>query len=295
MHIPLILGSSIIDQYRTDYQGFFIQIDNFAEVVTTNAAYLAFTAALFVVGVGMKVMGSWLNLSQALYSQMLLRPVLILASIPLYNVLVDLVLITPTNAIADIMQAVGNAVPINSGGAPNNSNDYISNTCDPTVDAGDFFRLFFTQGIFEMLHLFFCLFSSAIVLIMTFRLLISSAVFHVIGPIAISMSLYPGNEGNISKWFYGYMSVLLWYPLIVIHVALLAYTKASLGPSYGKGDSNQFIDFGAFIIIDILIVYAIFQIPKMSAYIVSGHAAAEGTAGKTTRSFIKGIFLPGKK
>jgi len=322
MNELLFLGGSIVDFF----DNFRLLFDDpaapnsglfaFAREIAGHEAFLLLTGVLFMITVGIKVLNAYLNPSQAVYSQILIRPILIMACIPLYNHLVWTLIHTPVSGVfLTINEAINSlaGVTVNPDGIqsticrPDFYDSTASAPAPPPLAPGltaaevaartaardastatvelvaktssfvDSVRFFFENPWMEIFHFLFCIASMVSVVYVLFRMVITISIMHVMGPFAITFSLIPGNEGNLSKWFFGYLSVTLWAPLILLFLGIAESLK---GIAYADINNALLI-----IVVDVGVVLSLFKIPALAGYLVGGQNAAEGSSGRSTRQF----------
>ncbi len=105
------------------------------------------------------------------------------------------------------------------------------------------------------------------------------------GVFVLTFSLIPSNESALSKWFLGYLSVILWVPIMDILLGLINITQFSLEAFQVNGNSYIYSFPIITLAVQIFYLFAILKVPTYANIIVGGSGSSAGTGLKTLKSF----------
>jgi len=257
------------------------QLVNFVDLILPNVSL--FAAVIVAVYVAYKVIKSFLGEGERLDAATLVRPCLILASLVLYNSLVDLLIDTPVNIVNEIIAEGATSVTGATPGDLKGMRDkmtYFQSTGGP--DGGGIMDIVQVHPFFEFIHmlLYFC--ASVAGGYILFRQLVVKSIYLLIGPFALAFSLIVGNEKVVNSWFQGYLSVLLWLPILSI-----VQTIILLMPVETTNFNGEDMIFS--IAIQVVMIFVVFQVPKYANILVAQGSEMGSQYGQGIKSEMQSI------
>ncbi|MBL3658406.1 hypothetical protein [Fulvivirga sediminis] len=254
----------------------------FVEAILPSVKMLA--GVIMVIFVGYHVIKSWLGENEKLDVATLVRPCLTLAAIVLYTELVDLLIQEPISMINEIVVDGASKV---GGGAPGSMQtefrDKITYTQDAGgVDGGGIYDIIQVHPFLEFIHLIVFFIASIAGGYILFRQLIVKCIYLMIGPFALAFSLIVGNEKVLGSWFQGFISVLLWLPMLSI-----VQTIIILLPLETTEFSNSDIIFS--MALQVVMIFIVFKVPRYANILVGQGSDLGSQAGNTILGQVKGL------
>lgn len=258
------------------------KIREFVETILPSVILLA--SVIMVVFVGYHVIKSFLGENEKLDVATLVRPCLTLAALALYTDLVDLLIINPINIVNEIVIDGANQV---GGGAPGSLHtqfrDKITYTQDTGgAEGGGINDIIQVHPVLEFIHLMVFFIASVAGGYILFRQLIVKCIYLMIGPLALAFSLIVGNEKVIGSWFQGFISVLLWLPMLSIVQTIIILLPLETTPF-----SNTDILFT--MALQIVMVFVVFKVPRYANILVGQGSELASQAGNTLPGQFKGL------
>ncbi len=243
-----------------------------------------FAGAIMIVFVGYHVIKSFLGENEKLDVSTLVRPCLTLAAIVLYTQLVDLLIEKPADILNDIVIDGASKV---GGGAPGSIQTQFRDKITYTqgtggADGGGVYDIIQVHPILEFMHLIVFFIASVAGGYILFRQLIVKCIYLMLGPFVLAFSLIVGNEKILGSWFQGFISVLLWLPMLSI-----VQTIIILLPIETTEFSNSDIIFS--MALQVVMVFIVFKVPRYANILVGQGSDMGAQAGNTIIGQVKGI------
>ncbi len=245
-----------------------------------NYAY-GLAAVLMIILVGSKVITYFANPSGNLDPYTLVRPILILVALILYKPLVELLLFSPTDIIADVTEnAAVYVTKVQDGEALeesyNSSITYIQDSNADGSDGDGVYDVLQINPFLELIHLIIFFIASVVAGYIMLRQIIYKAIYFVIGVFALPLALIPGNQDVLKKWFFGFLAVLLWLPILTILKTILILVHSNTA----DGGFTQVL---MSICLQIVMIIAVLRVPKYANILVS---AGSDSGSNFTASFM---------
>ncbi len=243
-----------------------------------------FAGVIVSIYIGYKVMRSWTGESEKLDAATLLRPCLILASLALYRPLVTLLMETPIGIVNDIILAGADAttgIPrANFAQTIQNTLTFSQTTGGP--DGGGINDVLQVHPFLEFINLFVFFLAYIAGGYILFRQLIVKTIYFMLGPFALAFSLIVGNERTITGWFQGYISVLLWLPVLSLIQTIIA-----LIPLQDPNNLFSTKDVVFSMVVQIVMVLAVLKVPQYANILVTQGSSMGQQSGGTMSSMMK--------
>ncbi|GAA4277184.1 hypothetical protein [Aquimarina mytili] len=237
---------------------------------------------IMVVLVGSKVIVYFVNPSGNMDPYILVKPILILIGLALYQPLVENLLVRPTNIIGDITTEAGMFVTSsgNINAFEDSYNSSITNIQDtstnPDGSSGDgIYDILQVNPILEIIHLLIYFIASVVAGYVMLRQLIYKGIYFVLGVFALPLALIPGNQEVLKKWFFGFLSVLLWLPILTILKTILILIHNNTG--------SGFTQILLSVCLQVVMIIAVLRVPKYANILVS---AGSDSGSRLTAGFI---------
>ena len=257
--------------------------------------YLLYYSKLIAGGITMiyisyKVIVAFIKPSQPIDPQTLVRPCLILAALVLYQPLISLLIDQPEEfligTVNESLNNVGGVIGANKSDRLVDANEALTKIQDTDSTGGDgIYDILAVFPILEMLHFIIYLASSLVIFYMILKQFVLKTIYYVLGVFVLTFSLIPSNESALSKWFLGYLSVILWIPIMDILLGLINITQFSLEAFQVNGNSYIYSFPIITLAVQIFYLFAILKVPTYANIIVGGSGSSAGTGLKTLKSF----------
>ncbi len=193
----------------------------------------------------------------------LVKPILILAVLVLYNDIMGIM-----DDLFDILTSIYEIPPSQL----DNTTTTMGETQDTGgPDGGGIYDIVQINPFFEFIHMVVFFFASAVGFFMLCRQLVAIKMLYLIGPLALTFSMVPGNFGTLQKWWASYMSVSLWKPIYYIMMALLEHVSSLNGTS-GFAIEDILFTFA----FQLVMVWTVLEIPEYAYFLVSSDAPYRG-------------------
>ncbi|MBQ4820586.1 hypothetical protein [Aquimarina sp. MMG016] len=237
-----------------------------------NYAY-ALAAVIMIILVGSKVMKYMVNPSSNLDPFVLVRPVLVLAALSLYQPLVENLLVVPTNIVIDITEEAAVKVTRSSNIVDFNNRFQLSmENVQSTGGAGaGIYDILQVNPFLELIHLIILFISSIVAGYILLRQLILKSIYFILGVFVLPFSLIPGNQDIIKKWFLGFLSVLLWIPILNILKTIIVIINNNLG----SGFSNVLLSTA----LQVVMIFAVLKVPQYANILVASGNETDSNFG----------------
>lgn len=239
-------------------------------ILPTASAVAAIIASIFI---AVKVFKLFVSGSERIEPSSLIRPCLTLGAIAGYDMLLEVLVENPIEGITNRICAAAGYTDIYDSAFVNAVRDVVSHAqTTGGVDGGGIMDLLQVNPFLELLHLIIFLAATSAAACVVFKQLIVKAMYFIIGPFALALSLIPGNEQVANKWFQSYLGVLLWMPVLAIVQSIIVQLNIT----------NEELD-GADIIfsvvVQIVMIMTILQVPKYAEILVAQGSGMGGNVG----------------
>ncbi len=233
----------------------------------------ALAAILMVILVGSKVITYFLNPSGNMDPYILVKPILVLVGLSLYEPLVELLLFKPVDLVTGITEAAA----VHAINAPDL--DYFLRLVNSrlvavqdvvTGNAGipSIYDILQLSTILEIIHLLIQLVALVITGYILLRQLILKAIYFILGVFVLPLSLVPGNLEILKRWFFGFLSVLLWMPILRIFQTVIALIDQAPVEGFAQPLYS--------VVLQIVMIMFLIQVPKYANFLVSGNGDNDG-------------------
>ncbi len=243
------------------HDSLFPEIYRYVEAMSGFSQLLA--VIFMIIWIGVKVMSYSANLSGNLDPYILIRPILILVAILFYEPLIDLLLEQPVDIVAGIARDGANSVLGSSGsfGVAEKWDSFTSGVSED-FDANQVWEVLQLDSGLEFIHLLIFLAARAIVGYILLRQLVFKGIYLILGVFVLPFSLIPGNQDILKKWFFGFLAVLLWIPVLtIVQTILLLIGEITKNANFG--------DALFLIALQIMTVIAILRVPRYANFLVA--------------------------
>lgn len=228
----------------------------------------AIASIFMAILIGSKVITYFVNPAGNFDAYILVRPILILVALVSYDELVDFLLIEPVNLITGAVEQ--GALTVTGAFDTDKFQEYYQDTMTTVQDTSvnedgsegdgvfDFLQL---NSYLELMHLIIFFAARVVGGYILLRQLVYKGIYLVLGIFVLPFSLIPGNGGVVKKWFFGFLAVLLWLPVLKILQTIIILIGQAVG--------NGFADVLLSIALQILMVMAVLNVPKYANFMVS--------------------------
>ncbi|WP_025741799.1 hypothetical protein [Aquimarina pacifica] len=261
----------ILEAIEAISDSIFEGVDNLVDILIPYCSILA--SIFMVVLVGVRVIKYFINPSENMDPLILVKPILILAAIVLYQHLIDFLLIKPVDLVTSLTNnAVMTTLNIsnldNFLDIANAQLTTIKN--ESTNDNGQFsiYEVLQLSTFLEIFHLFIQIIALVITGYILMRQVLLKAIYFVIGILVLPFSLIPGNFEILKRWFFGFLAVLLWIPILRIFQAILVLINQAELPHFSQPLFS--------VVLQIVMILFIIQVPKYANFLVSGSGDSDG-------------------
>jgi hypothetical protein len=229
-------------------------------------------AILMVLLVGSKIAAYFGNPTKEIDPYILIKPILVLAALSLYQPLVDFLLFKPTDIIIEIAEDA--AIHATNSNSQESFNKIFWDTTmilpqgNEEGDSASIWEIVGYSVFFEILHFLIFLLSAGVAAYIMVRQLLLKVFYFVLGVLVLPLSLIPGNEEILKKWFFGFLAILLWIPLLRIIQTIMILIHQVGVEEYVSGGGLQQVLIG--VILKIVMIFFILSVPKYANILVSG-------------------------
>lgn len=246
------------------------------DYIANIIGYAQGIAALFmVILVGYKVMTYFVNPGGNFDPYILVRPILILVVLSLYNPLIEYLVIVPVDLIADITEAGALSVV-----GTNNLSEAMEATVETVAmpSTGDtaigMYEILQLHPVLELVHLVISFIAKIAIVFMLLWQLLYKGIYLILGVFVLPLSLIPSNGDVVKRWFFGFVSVLLWIPVLTI-LQTIIILLTQIAESEGLFRANSLL----LIAMQFIMLMMIFRTPRYANYLVSAGADTSGGTG----------------
>jgi hypothetical protein len=266
--------ASLVFQFLDDLaKGSNEKVIEIVDNITPNLQ--AFAVVLFSIYVAYRLLSAWIKPGEPIHPTTLVRPIVILAAMSLYKPLVEILLLTPTELLSGIVsEGVGNA----TDGTRNLQLTRATAAMGEIKDGGIWDILAFNPFL-ELAHFLLYIASTVVISYMLIRQLILKSLYFVLGIFVLPLSLIPSNEKALTKWFMGFLSILLWVPILDIMMALIISVDLKAEGSAIFGVSPVLT-----VVIQIIYIFLLLKVPTFANILVGGEGSASGAGLKTAKN-----------
>lgn len=202
----------ILNQYRSILQG---RIDLFINESRPYVLLMAVT--LTFVFVGYKVMKAMSDPDEKIGRDALLRPILTLMAITLYIPLVKLLLFDTVDVVSEIVkQGAYKVTGRNPADFEQAFQRGITHVQGTGADGNGVYDLLQVNPFLEFIHIIIYFVASVVGGYILMRQLLMIFIYYILGMFALPFSLIISNERILKSWFFGFLSILLWEPILTI-------------------------------------------------------------------------------
>lgn len=232
----------------------------------------ALVVILFVLHIGYKIMMYMVKIDSPMEPFLLVRPIVIIAAFALYQPLTNFLVIRPMNIVSGVVDAGIAASGIGNPNAINFQDRFIDAMTFVFPGAPGIPSIFDIVAIspgLEIIHLIIQMISMVVAMYMLIRQFVLAALYYIIGTLVLPFALIAGNNSVIGNWYFGFISVLLWEPIIhIMQAVLISLNVAAIG----------FQSALIALALQVVMILTILQVPKFSSIVVSKGSEAGGEA-----------------
>ncbi len=231
-------------------------------------------SAIMIILVTSKVITYFMNPGGNMDPYILVKPVLILAALNLYEPLVDLLLYTPVDIVTDIVETAAmrtvNAPDIDSFLRLVNSGLVaIKDVATGEADIGTIYDYLQLSTFLELFHLLVQIAALLVNGYLIMRQLLLKAVYYILGVLVLPLSLIPSNFDVLKSWFFGFLSILLWIPIIRIFQTMIVLIHQA--PVTGLVQPLFSM------VLQIVMIMFLLAAPKYANFLVSGNGDSDSS------------------
>jgi hypothetical protein len=228
-------------------------------------------AILMIIFVGTKIAAYFANPTKEIDPYILVKPILILMILALYQPLINLLLFKPTDIIIDITEDA--AIHVTDANNKEEFSTLFYNAITNVPQSGNeedpdfsFYDILAFSYVFEILHFLIYIIAATVTAYITVRQFLLKAFYFVLGVLVLPLSLIPGNDEILKKWFFGFLSVLLWIPVlrVVQTIMIILHTVDT------NSDGGSIVEVMFPVVLQIVMIFFILSVPKYANLLVSG-------------------------
>lgn len=257
-------------------------IYEFVEKILINMRLVA--GVIATTYMGYKVMLYFSDIETKLDPSVIIKPLMILGIMSLYSDLVDLLIRWPMEIIDLIIDqgvtGISWPTPTVDPGVPVGTIQerfeavmtYVDLAASPGLGIYDILAI---NPTLELIHLLIYLTALVVGYYMLFRQIVLIAIYYITGTIALPFSLIAGNQATAGNWYFGFISIMMWKPMLKIMQVIII----SLDPTDKTWDNALFP-----VALQIVMIITILQIPKFANLVVSKGSELGQDVGKNVRS-----------
>ncbi len=234
-------------------------IESFINSSLPTARILA--AAIMLIFIGYKVMRYMSNPEDKINPETLVRPILTLMAMVLYIELVKLLLFDPVELVTDIIQYSVQQVTKKDIIQLNDIfHEKITHVQNTGADGNGVYDILQVNPFLEVIHIIIFFISSVVGGYILFKQLILKYIYYVLGVFILPFSLIVGNQKIVSKWFFSFLSVLLWTPVLSIIKVIIVLIPL---------DTTEFSNILLSIAFQVLMITMVLKVPQFANLLVS--------------------------
>ncbi len=235
----------------------------------------ALAVAISIIYVGYKVMLYFSDINSKLDPFVLIRPLLVYAAINLYSDLVDLLILRPMGFVDEMI--IDAMSPLGTPGVIDTAYDVGMQFVFPGLPGiPGVYDIVAINPLLEVLHLIIYFAASAVGFYILLRQVVIASIYYVIGLLALPLSLVVGNQSVVGSWFFGFISIMLWEPILRIMKGIVVALQVP---------SVNFTSGIISIALQIVLILTILQIPNYANSLVStGSELGKGIGDSVSKS-----------
>lgn len=243
----------ILNQYRTILQ------NRFDLYINESKPYVLLIAVTFTfVFVGYKVMRTMADPDEKIARDTLIRPILTFMAIILYIPLVKLLLFDTTDILSEIIKQGAYKVTGRSPGDFEQAfQTAITHVQETGADGNGVYDVLQINPFLELFHIIIYFIATVVGGYILLRQLLMIFVYYVLGIFVLPFSLIISNERILKSWFFGFLSILLWEPILTILKVIIVLLPV------GKTEFTNVLLSIAFQIIMILMILKVPQFANL--------------------------------
>ncbi|MEL6918960.1 MAG: hypothetical protein AAFO99_14670, partial [Bacteroidota bacterium] len=220
----------------------------------------------------------------------IIKPCLVLAAITLYRPLVKLLVIDPMQLIDSIvLESIEKAW--GAGGTATGLIGWYENAFYTLyIDSMTFVYPGSSPGLgvydiiainpaLEVIHLLIYFAANVVGFYILGRQVILASIYYVLGVLAVPFSLIVGNQSVLGSWFFGFISVMLWEPILRIMKAIIVAMDVT-----NLSFTNAILSLG----LQVVMIITILQVPKFANTLVSKGSELGSGIGDTITQRLTG-------
>lgn len=269
--------NEILDQYRSILQ------TRFDLFINESRPYVLLIAVTFTfVFVGYKVMKAMADPDEKIGRDALLRPILTLMAITLYIPLVKLLLFDTVDILSDIVKhgayKVTGRSPADFDKAFQTAITHVQGT---GADGNGVYDVLQINPFLELFHIIIYFVASVVGGYILMRQLLMIFIYYVLGIFVLPFSLIVSNERILKSWFFGFLSILLWEPILTMLKVIIVLLPV---------DKTEFTNVLLSIALQVIMILMILKVPQFANLLVDPESGNKlsNKAGSVLRG------LPGK-
>ncbi len=235
------------------------KLEVFLETVT--GPLQAFAAVIAIIYVGYKVMLYMSNPQENLDPYVLIKPILVLAAVGLYVELTDILVFKPMGLLADLIAETTKQISGFSGvGFDKAFRDGITHVQTEGGEGAGVYDVIQINPALETLHLVIYFIASVSGFYIIFRQFMTKYIYYLLGIFVLPFSLIIGNQRALSNWFFGFVSVLLWTPILNI-IKMIIIILPVKEQTFG----NVLLS----VALQVVLIFTILKIPRLANILVT--------------------------
>jgi hypothetical protein len=239
---------------------------------------ILFTGGLILIYVGYTVIVSMVDIESKMDPYILIRPILVLVGLKLYTVAVPIFFLQPVEILNDIVnQAAFAATNLDVNSFDEAYKGAITHVQDGVYDVVQ------VNPFMEFLHMLLYFLAVAASAYILFRQLLVKTIYYMLGVLVLPISLVLGNKDAFKTWALGYLSVLLWGPLLSIVKMMIILLRV---------DSVSFTEVILSIAFQLLMVFSVLAVPQYARILIEMgvSSALGGNLGSGSSRGLKGVL-----
>jgi hypothetical protein len=280
---------SFLDNISTGLQN---SVNSIVDNITPNLQAIA--AVLFAIYVAYRLFSAWIKPAEPIHPSTLVRPIVILAAMSLYKPLVELLLIAPGELFSGIVtEGVGNTNASLKTANLQRFVDAVTGIQDTGgANGSGIYDLLSFNPLLEVIHFLLYIAGSLVIFYMLIRQLVLKSIYFILGIFVLPLSLIPSNEKALTKWFMGFLSIILWVPLLDIIMALIV--TVDIRANLFGGTNGYYYQFPLLTVgVQVIFIFLILKVPTFANILVGGEGSAAGAGLKTAKSMVTNKMLSG--
>jgi hypothetical protein len=267
---------TVLDGFWTDLLGGGGNMINVINNLQGRSSQIAIIIALIYIGY--KVMLYFSDVNSKLDPFVIIRPCMVVGAISIYPGLVDLLILRPMGIIdaiiAEALAPIGSPASIDTAFDTGMKYVFPGSAGIPGV-----YDIVAINPFLEVLHLIIYFAATVVGFYILLRQVVIAAIYYVIGLLALPLSLAIGNQSVMGSWFFGFISIMLWEPILRILKGIIVELQVP---------SVTFTSGIVSIAMQVVLILTILQIPKYANSLVSkGSELGSGIGDTISRSIRK--------